>query len=160
ASPLCFSQAGEWIMLRIRNNVPISLSPAAQPTIAPGAPRGGLGRGFLSTLGRPATLLVDPARFETESSFSQQFRVDLVDDRSSSGEEISLSANAKFGFCGGGASFRASMSQSFRKSQRSLVVILTKAVQTEKQFLRNPLWAREPLDLISRDKEAFIQQYG
>jgi hypothetical protein len=128
-----------------------------------GRPAEALGRGFLSTLGRPMGLLVDPDdpknRFETEDEYEKPFSFRLVDDRSSFAEMMAADINAKFGFSGGGASFRASMSHSFRKSERSLVLILNRLVKTQKQFLRDPHWRQEAIGQI-KNSEAFIQRYG
>jgi hypothetical protein len=86
----------------------------------------------------------------------------VVDKRSSYALDVALDAHAKFGWASGSASFRIQMSQEYRTSARSLAVILTKAVHTDKQFLRNPLWSDAAIKLFkSKGGPAkFVQRYG
>jgi len=120
-----------------------------------------LGRGFLSTLGLPRTLILIPDSAEWESASSiPQLTVDLIDDRSSFAKAVSWSASAKFGYTGGSASVRASMSQKYRRSQQSIDMVLTKVAHTNKHFIRDPQWRREAIDLLKKDSKAFTTRYG
>jgi hypothetical protein len=139
-----------------------ALLPTPDEAIVPhGKPAPNLGSGFSSTLRRPMGQLIYPIDdYESQPNYHTKFHFELADDRSSFAQEIALNARAKFDFSGGGASTRASMSQSFRKSERSLFVVGTKFVLMEQQHLRDPRWRQEAIHLISHNSENFIQRYG
>ncbi len=104
-------------------------------------------------------LIVDRNDWTTEPEEDHQWAFSLVDNRSSYAEAMSLSGEAKFGFSGGDASTRASLSHSFQTSELSVLLILTKRVLTQVQSLTDPRWNGQAVPLI-RHPDAFIQSYG
>jgi hypothetical protein len=101
----------------------------------------GLGRGYLSTASDLRALLVLPDDAETENAPDIRLGFTFIDDRSSFAQSVSWSAKAKYGFSGGGASARASMSQSYRRSLRSVDLVVTKSVHTDSSSaIRKYVW--------------------
>src|SRR5262249_28454456 len=122
--------------------------------------RDGLGRGLSSLTQLPQALFMNPGGFETEPGRGGiPFHIKMVDSRSSFAQEVAFSASAKFGFTGGGASARISMSSSYHKSQRSLAIILTKTSALLTQFLREPV-ARLEAVRLAHHRNAFLKTFG
>lgn len=119
-----------------------------------------LGRGFLTTSSEPKGLLVLPNKFDEKVRTKTVFGLNIVDTRTSFAKYLDFDAKAKFGFSGGDASFRTSFSESYRTSARQLSVILTKNVMLKEQSLNDPHWRPEAIQLIKKDKDAFIGRYG
>jgi hypothetical protein len=123
-----------------------------------------LGRGYLTTAGDLRGLIVvpneAPNKAERESHRDSWSDFKFVDDRSSFASYVTFSAHAKFSFSGGSGSARAAMSRSYRRSMRTLHLVVVKEVKIEKIFLRDPHVRLEAVAEFKKDRDAFVRKYG
>lgn len=120
-----------------------------------------LGRGFLSTLSDVRAWMIAPeTKVKKGSGAEIPFSVEIADSKSSLARYLSISAKAKFGFEGADASARVSLVRNYKRSQRSLNIILNKTVATTNWYLLDPRWSSEAETLHSSDINSFVQRYG